>query len=419
MARKDDLILHNIGKLMTFIGSGPVPGAEMDRIEVIEGAALAVSKGTITHVGKEDAIWKVADLSKRASCIDCEGRCVVPGFIDPHTHAVFSGTREQELGMKLKGASYMDILRSGGGILRTVRETRSATLQDLVRQMDARLDMMMAYGTTTAEIKSGYGLDRVTELKLLRAIKTSKHPVNKVATFMGPHAVPPEYRGKEEEFIDLMIGLLPEIKEEGLAAFADIFCEKGVFDAKLSRKFLTAARGAGLSLKIHSDEIENIGGTLVGAELNAASADHLLVSTEKDLRALKRSGTVPVLLPATLMTLFEDRVPMVREMLAMGLPVALATDLNPNCMVPSMQFVQALACYRFRMTPEQVLAASTVNAAHAVGLSARKGRLASGYDADILVLKDRSFEHVVYAPGTNHVDKVIIGGRMVVDGAGC
>lgn len=415
---KEDMILHNIGKLISFPGFGPVKGSEMDDPEIIEDAAITISDGRISLVGPGKEVWERTDLEEDAVCIDCQGKCVVPGFVDPHTHAVFGGTREFELPMKLRGKSYLDILEAGGGILRTVGDTRALSAEELVKQLDERLDKMMRYGTTTVEIKSGYGLDRETELKLLEAVKISKHPMTKVATFLGPHAIPPEYKEKPDDFIDMMIEMLPEISEKELAVYADIFCEKGVFTAEQSKRFLSAAKEAGLMIKIHSDEIENLGGTIVGAELGAHSADHLLVSEDRDLEAMKGSGTVPVLLPGTLMTIFEDRVPRVRDMIEMDLPVAIATDINPNCMVENLQYIQSLACYRLKMTPNEILAASTVNAAHSIDLSRSKGRIAPGYDADILVLKDPSFDHVVYNFGVNHVSKVIIGGKLMMDETG-
>lgn len=413
MVDRDDLILHNIGRLYTFRGEGAVLGKAMNSPVIIEGAALTAREGKISMVGREEEVWERADLGESAECIDCGGRAVVPGFVDPHTHAVFGGTREFELAMKLKGASYLDILEAGGGIIRTVKDTRSLSTEELTNLLDERLDRMLRYGTTSVEIKSGYGLDRETELRLLRVVRDSSSPLTKVATFLGPHAVPPEYRDRPDEFLDMMIDMLEGIAREGLAQYADIFCEKGVFTAEQTRRFLNAAREAGLGVKVHSDEIENLGGTIIGASLGAASADHLLVSTGKDLKAMKRSGTVPVLLPATLITIFEDRAPDVRGMMEMDLPTAIATDLNPNCMVESMQFIQTLACYRLRMTPNEILAASTVNAAFAIGLGERKGRLKEGYDADILILKDPSFDHVVYHFGVNHVDTVIIHGKVI------
>ncbi len=414
----DDMIIHNIGKLYTFPGEGPVPGTKMDTPEILENAAIAISQGKITLVGPEQFVWDNADLKEDATPIDCQGRCVVPGFVDPHTHLVFAGTREFELAMKLKGASYIDILEAGGGILRTMNDTRSASMKQIVQGLDSRLDKMLKYGTTTVEIKSGYGLDRETEIKLLEAIKRSKHPIEKVSTFLGPHAVPPEFKKDPEGFLDLMIEVLDEVTNKNLAEFADIFCEAGVFDADQSRKFLTAAKEKGLKIKIHSDEIKNLGGTIVGAELGARSADHLLVSENKDLEAMKKAGTVPTVLPGTLLTIFEEGVPRVRKMMEMDLPVAIATDINPNCMVESLQFIMAMACYRLRMTPHEILAASTANAAHAIDRSDRKGRIKKGFDADILVLKDETFDHVVYNFGVNHVDKVILGGKLVHDGIG-
>ena len=407
------MILHNIGKLITFPGEGPVPGNSMNDPLIIEDAAVTVSKGKITGVGPGKEIWDRADLSKDAECIDCNGKCVVPGFVDPHTHLVFGGSREFELGMKLGGASYLDILEAGGGILRTMKDTRALTVEQLVEQMDRRMDKMIRYGTTTVEIKSGYGLDIDTEFRLLQAIKASDHPMDRVATFLGPHAIPPEYREDPEGYLDLMISMLPQIKGSNLAEYVDIFCERNVFDLEQSRRFLTAAKKEGLKLKIHSDEIANLGGTRMGAKLGAVSADHLLVSNDDDLEAMRENGTIPVLLPGTLMTIFEERVPRAKDMMEMGLPVALATDINPNCMVESLQFIQALACYRLRMTPNQVLAATTANSAAAIGVGDLKGRIREGYDADILILKDGSFDHVVYNFGVNHVDTVIKGGNII------
>ncbi|MGA1822775.1 MAG: imidazolonepropionase [Thermoplasmatota archaeon] len=415
---KDTLLIHNIGRIVTFPGTGPVSGSGMDEPDIIESCALSVRNGRIGRIDTEEGIWSSVDLAPDARCVDAGGRCVVAGFIDPHTHAVFAGSREFELSMKLKGSTYLEILKAGGGILRTMRDTRSASAGDLIYQMNERLDKMMIYGTTTAEVKSGYGLDPESELKLLRAVKESDHPMDLIPTFLGPHAVPPEYSDDPDGFIDIMIDLLPQVVDEDLAVFADIFCEKGVFNADQSKRFLSAARDAGLKIKIHSDEIENLGGTIVGAELGAVSAEHLLVSTDEDLKAMKSSGTIPVLLPGTLMTIFEDRVPRARDMIDMGLSVALATDINPNCWVESMQFIQALGSYRLRMTPNETLAATTVNAAHAVGLGDRKGRIREGYDADILILKDPSFDHVVYNFGVNHVHTVVKGGEVVHEDIG-
>jgi imidazolonepropionase len=413
-----DILVHNIGRLTTWPGDGVISGPEMDHPQNIPDCAVLVRNGRIRTIAPEDEIWTKDDLPRNIDCIDADGRCVVPGFVDPHTHAVFEGSREHELRMKIKGATYLDILSSGGGILRTVVDTRAASLDELVSGMDRRLDRMMAYGTTSAEIKSGYGLDRESELRVLRAVKSSKHPMTKVATFLGPHALPPEHRSDPEAFLSEMISLLPQISAEKLAEFADIFCDRGAFHADQARRYLKAAKDAGLKVKIHSDEIENIGGTFVGADLGAVSADHLLVSTEEDLLVLKESGTIPVLLPGTLLTIFSERIPPVSRMMELGLPIALGTDLNPNCMLESMQLVQALGCYRLRMTPNEVLAASTVNAAFAIGLGARKGRIAPGYDGDLIVLKDDMFEKVPYHFGVNHVDTVVIGGKAVIRGQG-
>ncbi|MGA1820792.1 MAG: hypothetical protein ACMUHU_07285, partial [Thermoplasmatota archaeon] len=245
-AQQDDMVLHNIERLYTFPGEGPVPGTMMDSPTIIEGAALTIAKGKITMVGKEQEIWDNADIASDAVCIDCRGKCVVPGFVDPHTHLVFAGTREFEIALKLKGASYLDILNAGGGILRTMNDTREASLDDLVQDLDRRLDKMLRYGTTTVEIKSGYGLDRETELRLLEAVKASGHPIEKVSTFLGPHAVPPEFKHDPDAFIDLMIETAREAASRELAEFADIFCETGVFNEEQSRRFLTAAKEAGL-----------------------------------------------------------------------------------------------------------------------------------------------------------------------------
>jgi imidazolonepropionase len=312
----------------------------------------------------------------------------------------------------------MEILRRGGGILSTVRATRAADKVTLVAEALQRLDLMLVHGTTTVEAKSGYGLTVEDELKSLEVMRIlqKEHAVDLVPTFLGAHAVPPEYCNKPGEYIDLIISeMLPEVARGKLAEFCDVFCEEGVFSVVDARRLLKAAKNYGLKVKLHADEMVRLGGAELSAELGAISADHLLKSSEAGITAMAEGGVIGVLLPATPFALMQEEYANARAIIDAGVPVALATDLNPNCWVESMQFIIALACYKMRMEPAEALVASTINAAHAVGRGAEFGSLEIGKKCDLIILDVPNHLHVPYHFGVNLVDKVVKNGRLVVD----
>jgi imidazolonepropionase len=347
---------------------------------------------------------------------DASGRVVMPGFVDPHTHLVFAGSRADEFEMRLKGATYLEIMAAGGGIMSTVGATRQASMEELLAQSRRRLDRMLAYGTTTAEAKTGYGLNTAQELKILGAIKTlnETHPVDLVATFLGAHAVPEEYKGRSEEYTDMVVKeMLPQAAKEGVC-FCDVFCEEGAFSLEQSRRILEKAKELGLGLKIHADEFKTLGGAALAAELGATSADHLICTPEEELRLLAEAGTVAALLPGTPFGLGEERYAPARRMIELGLPVALGTDLNPGtCWCESMQFVIALAARKMGMTSTEAIAASTLNAAYALAKGAEVGSLEVGKKADILILETSDYRDLAYRFGGNLVDRVFKGDQPI------
>ncbi len=378
-------------------------------------AAIAISNGKIVDVGKSERVLKKYS-SDRA--IDATGHLVMPGFVDPHTHAVFAGSREHELEMKLNGLSYMEILRRGGGILRTVGETRKTSFNEIVTQTSQRLNSMLQHGTTTAELKSGYGLSVEHELKLLEAIRqlNNSQQLELVPTFLGAHAIPPEHEGQTDEFVDEIIReMLPRVASSALATFCDVFCEKGVFSAQQSRAILKAARALGLDLKLHADEFAWSGGAELAAELGATSADHLIHASKEGLMGMRKSGVIAVLLPAASLTLLMDRFAQAHRMRELGIPLALGTDLSPSCWVENQQFVLALACLKLRMTQEEAIVGATINAAHAIKKGANIGSLEKGKDADVLVLDCPSYRFLGYRFTTNLVQTVIKRGHIVVE----
>ncbi len=408
---KADLILKNANQLLTLAGANDKPriGTGMSDLGVIEVADIAIKDGQVLEVGKD--IQMEAD-----QIIDCTGKIIMPGFVDPHTHLIFAGSRENELGMKLKGMSYLQILAAGGGIQRSMGATREASRAQLITEAKKRLDRMLLFGTTTMEAKSGYGLDRDNELKILDVIKVLNeiHPIDLVPTFLGAHAIPPEFKDDPDGFIDLMISMLPELAEKKLAEFCDIFCERNVFTKAHSFKLLTEAKRNGLGLKIHADEIENLGGSDLAAELGAITAEHLAVTTDEQMKKMGDAGVIGVLLPGTPYALMEKHYPRARAMIDNGMALALATDLNPNCWTESMQFIISLACYNLKMTPEEAIVAATINAAHAINRAADIGSLEIGKKADLIVLDIPNYEHLPYHFGVNHVETVVKNGKILV-----
>ena len=357
---------------------------------------------------------KIVKVSKNieapgAEIIDVTGKVIVPGFVDPHTHLVWAGSREHELEWKLEGKTYQDILANGGGILRTVKETRSVNEEELQSQTLKRFKKAMSHGTTTIEIKSGYGLEEETELKQLSVANWLKsfNLADIVVTFMGAHAFPEDLN--KYEYVEEVIRMLPLVKD--LAEYCDVFCEEGAFTVDESREILEAAKSLGFKLKIHADEFGDTGGGRLGADLGVVTADHLAGSSLETIKMLSRSGAIGVLLPGTPFALLSDHYSPARKMIANNLPIALATDCNPNCYTESMQLVQQLAVFRMGMTPAEALVSSTINAAFAIGKIDR-GVISEGWRADLLVCDVPDYRHLTYHFGINHVEKVIIGGKV-------
>lgn len=406
-------LIHNIGTLQTPLGSFPHAGAAQGENRKYHNAAVLCEGGVIKAVYENGALPEVgADIQT----IDAQGRLVTPGLIDAHTHLVFGGWRQNEIPLKLKGAGYLDILRAGGGILSTVRATRKASEEELFEKSRAFLDELMAQGVTTAELKSGYGLDKETELKQLRVIKrlNEAHPMDAVATYLGAHAIPEEYRGKSDEYIDFIISdMLPEIKRQGLAEFCDVFLETGVFGVEESRRLLTAAREMGFGLKIHADEIDELGGSQLAGELGAVSAEHLIATGERGMEALARGGVTAVLLPCTSLYLNKSFA-RARDMIARGIPVAVATDFNPgSCPSLNIGLCMTMAYLKYRMTPEEILSSVTVNAACAVNRGGSSGTIEPGKQADMVIWNAEDMEMLCYRMGSNLAGTVIKNGAIV------
>jgi imidazolonepropionase len=415
--RTADLLIVNASELVTMAGRRkPRAREDLANVHAIAEGALAIRDGRIVACGRTpDILARFAQ--KKGKPLDAAGKTVIPGFVDPHTHLVFAGTRESELVMKLEGKSYMEILASGGGIQRTVRATRAASDRELLRGALGRLERMLLHGTTTVEGKSGYGLDLDTEMRMLIAMEMAamRQPVDVVRTFLGAHAVPPEYQGRPDDYVDFLIRTaLPEVVRLKLAEFCDVFCEEGVFTVAQSRRLLSAAKRMGLGLKLHADEIVRTRGAELAAEVGAVSADHLYRSSKEGLERMKEAGVIGVLLPGTSFSLMQRDYPDARMMVSMGLPLALATDLNPNCLTESMPFIIALACYKMKLTPSEALTAATINAACAIGRQDEIGSLEPGKKADIAVLDAPNHLHIPYHFGVNLVETVIKDGQVVV-----
>lgn len=369
--------------------------------------SILIEDGRIIKIGR--------NIKKNgAEVIDATGKTVLPGFVDCHTHAVFAGTREFELEMKLQGLSYADIAARGGGIQYTVKETRKARKEKLVREAKKRLDTMLTHGTTTVEIKSGYGLDLKNEIKILEAIKKldESHVIDIVPTFLGAHAVPPEV--DKEEYVNLIIDeMIPVIAEKKLARFCDVFCEKGYFTAEETRRIVNEGKKHGLLPKIHADEFSAYGGAELSAEVKAASADHLLMASDEGIQKMAEAGVTAVLLPAVPFSLFQDTYADAQKMMNKGVRVALATDLNPNCWTENMQCIVQLACFKMRMPVREVLQAATINAAHALKMEREVGSIEVGKKGDVVIFDVPSHAFLAYHFGVNVADMVIKNGHVV------
>ena len=412
-----DLLIVNAEELVTLAGGSQKPrtGRQMREIGIIQNGSLAIKDGKIAAVGKTPEITK---NFKAENIINAKGKTVLPGFVDPHTHLVFAGSREGEFQMRIEGASYMEILSSGGGILKTVRETRRASFEKLVENSLKTLDVMLEHGTTTVEAKSGYGLTSKDELKILEVIRRvdQLHCVDVVPTFMGAHAVPSEFKTDVQGYVSLIIeDMLPKVAEKRLAEFCDVFCERGVFSLEQAKRILVAGQNYGLKSKIHADEISATGGAELAADVGAVSAEHLLFSSQEGIRAMAEKGVIAVLLPAAAFSLMMGRYADARLMIDLGVPVALGTDFNPSCWVENQQLVIAFACHFMRLTSAEAITAATLNAAHAIGRASEVGSLEVGKKADVVVLDVPNHKFLGCRFGVNLVDKVIKNGRVVAD----
>ncbi len=406
----EKLLIENIGMLATPVGTSARKGAEQGQIRILRNAWLLMEDGLIADLGTGEP---PQDVSQR---FDVEGSLVTPGLVDAHTHLIFGGWRQNELGLKLHGVSYLEILAQGGGILSTVKATRAAEEEELFEKAWDALDEMLDLGVTTVEAKSGYGLDQETELKQLRVIRdlNEAHPIDLAATFLGAHALPPEYKEDREGYLRLLCDtVIPKVAEEKLAEFCDVFCETGVFTAEESKRILEAGKRYGLIPKIHADEIDPIGGSQLTAEVDAISAEHLIVCPPEGIAAMAKAGTVACCLPATSFYLGSTYAP-VRDMIRAGVPVALASDFNPgSCPSLNLQFVMNLGCLRYKMTPEEVLTAVTLNGAAAIGRADRIGSLEPGKKADLVIWDAPDLDYICYRMGSNLAGTVVKKGEIV------
>ena len=439
------LYIRHASELVTCRGKAPRRGREMADIGLIEDGAVLLSDGRIEAVGttkeldqrlgldpkQADALHpETASVSSQAAepadteingqpstILNAWGKTVLPGFVDSHTHFIFGGFRADEFSWRLKGDSYMSIMERGGGINATIRPTKEASEEELIAAGMDRLNRMAEFGVTTVEGKSGYGMDCETELKQLRVMKEldRRHPLDVVSTFLGPHSVLPEYKGREREFLDYMLTqVMPLVKEENLAEFADIFCEKNVFSIEDSEYYLNQAKKLGFRLKIHADEMYPLGGGELAARAGAVSADHLLKASDEGIRQMAEAGVISTLLPATAFCLKEEYAP-ARKMIDSGCAVALASDLNPgSCFTNSIPLLIALGCIYMNMSIEEVITALTINGAAAVGRADTIGSIEEGKQADILIMKYPSITYLPYHTAVNQVETVIKKGEIIV-----
>ena len=416
--------IHNIGELATLKPSqaGPKVGIDMSDLGLINDGSMWVEKGRIEAVGTTLEIkQKYESRMEEADVIDAGGRLVTPGLVDPHTHFVYGGSREEEFERRLQGFTYMEIMNAGGGIHSTAKKTDDIPYSQLLKESSKRLDLFLRHGVTTIEGKSGYGTALETELKQLRVMRelNEQHPIDIVSTFMGAHAIPKSFAGQEERYVESVIDeMIPAVMEEGLAEFIDVFCEKDVFSIEQSRRILLAGKKAGLRAKIHADEIVATGGAELAAQLGAISAEHLLKTEKAGMEAMAEAGVIACLLPATALFLGEKPAD-ARTMIDLGVPVAVSTDCNPGSSpTVSMPLVMNLACLLMKMTPAEALTAATYNAACAINREDRIGSIEEGKQADLALWNVSSYRELQYFFGVNHIHSVWKRGELVINGFG-
>ncbi|MDH3255862.1 MAG: imidazolonepropionase [Acidobacteriota bacterium] len=412
-----DLLIHGVSELATPIGTTPQRHSEQGRIHKRAHVSVLCRDGRIAFVGADDELTVEFGTLPETERLDAGGGTLVPGFVDPHTHLPWAGDRAGEFAQRLAGKTYMEIAAEGGGILSTVRATREATEDDLVALVKSRLERMLAWGTTTAEAKSGYGLDLETELKQLRAIRRAgdEHAVDLVPTLLAAHDVPLEYRGDRERYLDLVCSeIVPRVAEQGLARFSDVFCEHGVFTAEESARVLKVAIQHGLKARLHADEFVDSGGAELAAELGALSADHLVAVSRRGMESLAAAGVIAVLLPGTSFFLMKHSYAPARQLIEHGVPVALATDCNPGSShTESLPMIFVLAVYELGLSIEEALTAVTLNAACSLGLGQEIGSIEVGKWADLVLLDAPQLSYLAYHFGINPVATVVKRGRVV------
>jgi imidazolonepropionase len=411
-----DFAVRRIGQLATLAGPVPRTGAALRDLALRSDAAVAAARGRLVWVGGDRDFDAAVSLAPGAVVLDAAGAAVVPGFVDAHTHLAFAGDRDDEIRRRLAGASYQEIAAAGGGIVRSVEATRAASVEQLAALVASRLDEMLACGTTTAEVKSGYGLETGAELRSLEAIRLAagRHPVTVVPTFLGAHEVPREYRSARARYVELLVSeMIPQVAARRLAVFADVFCERGVFTVDESRRILLAARGHGMKLRIHADELADTGGARLAGELRARSADHLVFVSEPGMRALAESSCVATLLPTAAFYLRLGRFAPARALVDAGAPVALASDVNPGGgLSPSLRFAMAIGCFSMGLALEEALAAVTLNAAFSLDLHDEVGSIEPGKRADLVLLRSTRLLDLVRL-GVPAIRAVVKDGRVV------
>lgn len=407
-------IIYNINKIYTSTKNPPVKGKNMSDIQIIEDAFLVIENGLISHIGKGD--YK-ALLNDDTSTYDANQKVLIPGLIDAHTHLVFGGSRESEFSQKIAGVPYLDILKAGGGILNTVQATKAASFDALYNQAKKSLDEMLLFGVTSLEVKSGYGLDLDTEVKQLRVAKklNENHPIDIHATYLGAHALPKAYANKRQAYVDQVIKDLKVIHQEKLADYVDVFCETGVFTAEETDQILSKAKSLGFNLRVHSDEIDSIGGTGVAINLGAKTVDHLMAISDEDILRLAKSDTIANLLPSTSFFLNKEYAP-ARKLIDQGCAVAVSSDYNPGS-TPSenYQLTLQIAGNKLRMLPSEILTASTINPAFSLDINQRLGSIEVGKEADLLLIDCPNLDYFIYHYGINHTHAVFKKGKLIVN----
>ena len=408
-----DLIIKNAEELLTL----SLSSREESGLGIIRNGAVAIKEGRIFWIGKTEELSEKLFLNRKGREIDATGKVVVPGLIDSHTHLIFAGSRENEFEQRIQGLSYLEIAERGGGILSTVEATRKASFDELLLLGKKRLDRMLSKGVTTLEAKSGYGLSLQDELKILKVMKAlqENHPIEIVPTFLGAHTVPREFRDARTRYIDLLTKeMIPKVAQERLAKFCDVFCEEKAFTVEESKKILETGKQYGLKPKIHADQLSPGGGAELAAEVNAFSADHLEYVSQEGIKKMAEKGVTAVLLPGASFFLSMKKYPPARDMIEQGVPVSLATDLNPgSSMTESLPLMMTMGCTMFKMTPKEVIQATTVHAARSIGREKEIGSLEVGKQADILLLDIPNYRYLPYHFGVDHVEKVIKKGKVV------